>query len=131
MQRFFIGAQFRKSSLSISTKNPSGMRGGVSSSYWLHHGHGAPAAPQEQAFGPLHGLPGGSHKPSRCLGRGCISCWRCVALGLGVAITIALALEKLAVKEENDLIHQMYEVAQARHNWLPIQNAGFGKRYFH
>jgi hypothetical protein len=38
--------------LSISTKNPSGMRGGVSSSDWLHHRHGAPAAPQGQAFGP-------------------------------------------------------------------------------
>jgi hypothetical protein len=44
--------------LSISTKKPAGIRGGVSSSYWLHQGHGAPAAPQGQAFGPSHGLPG-------------------------------------------------------------------------
>jgi hypothetical protein len=44
-------------SLSISTKKPSGMRGMVSS-YGLHQGHGAPAAPQGQAFGPLQGLPG-------------------------------------------------------------------------
>jgi hypothetical protein len=43
---------------SISTRKPFGMRGGVSPSYLLHHGHGAPAAPHPQALGPSHGLPG-------------------------------------------------------------------------
>jgi hypothetical protein len=54
---FVRPAQSREPSFSILTKKPSGIRGVVSVSYLLHHGHGAPTAPQGQAFGPFHGLP--------------------------------------------------------------------------
>jgi hypothetical protein len=36
----------------------------------LHHGHGAPAAPQGQASDPLHGLPGWASQPMSLLGLG-------------------------------------------------------------
>jgi hypothetical protein len=45
-------------SLLISISKPSGMRGAPPSSGTLQSEQGIPGAPQPQAFGPLHGLPG-------------------------------------------------------------------------